>query len=40
MQQAQQFLSALESITARGFMLPLLNLHRADVERVLTSAGN
>ena len=40
MQQEREFLSALQSATTWGFMGKLLDLHRADGERVLTAAGN
>ena len=40
MQQAQQFLSALESTTTWGFMGKVLDIHRPDGERVLTASGN
>jgi len=40
MQQEREFLSALESATTWGFTGELLEMHRADGERVLTAAGN
>jgi heat shock protein HslJ len=40
MQQEREFLSALESTTTWGFIGKLLDMHRADGERVLTAAGN
>jgi putative lipoprotein len=40
MQQERKFLSALQSATTWGFMGKLLDMHRADGERVLTAAGN
>ena len=40
MQQEREFLSALQSATTWGFMGKLLDMHRADGERVLTAAGN
>ena len=40
MQQEREFLSALQSTTTWGFMGKLLDMHRADGERVLTAAGN
>jgi len=40
MQQEREFLSALESATTWGFMGTLLDMHRADGERVLTAAGD
>jgi len=40
MQQEREFLSALESATTWGFMGKLLDMHRADGERVLTAAGD
>jgi len=39
-QQEREFLSALESTTTWGFIGKLLDMHRADGERVLTAAGN
>jgi heat shock protein HslJ len=40
MRQEREFLSALQSATTWGFMGKLLDMHRADGERVLTAAGN
>lgn len=40
MQQEREFLSALESTTTWGFIGKLLDMHRADGERVLTAAVN
>ena len=40
LQQEREFLSALESATTWGFDGRLLDMHRADGERVLTAAGN
>jgi len=40
MQQERLFLSALASATTWGFVGKLLDMHRADGERVLTAAGN
>lgn len=40
MQQEREFLSALASATTWGFVGKLLDMHRADGERVLTAAGN
>jgi heat shock protein HslJ len=40
MQQEREFLSALESATTWGFMGKLLDMHRADGERVLTAAAD
>ena len=40
MQQEREFVSALASATTWGFMGKLLDMHRADGERVLTAAGN
>jgi heat shock protein HslJ len=40
MQQEREFLTALESTTTWGFIGKLLDMHRADGERVLTAAGN
>ena len=37
MQQERQFLSALQSATTWGFMGKMLDMHRADGERVLTA---
>jgi heat shock protein HslJ len=40
MRQEQEFLSALRSATTWGFMGRMLDMHRADGERVLTATGN
>lgn len=40
MQQEREFLSALQSTTSWGSMGKLLDMHRADGERVLTAVGN
>jgi heat shock protein HslJ len=40
MQQERAFLSALKSATTWGFMGKMLDMHRADGERVLTASGN
>ena len=40
MQQEREFLSALQATTTWGFIGNLLDMHRADGERVLTAAGN
>jgi heat shock protein HslJ len=40
MRQEQEFLSALQSATTWGFMGKMLDMHRADGERVLTATGN
>ena len=40
MRQEREFLSALQSATTWGFMGKLLDMHRADGERVLTAAGD
>jgi heat shock protein HslJ len=40
MQQEREFLSALQSATTWGFMGRMLDLHRADGERVLTADGD
>jgi heat shock protein HslJ len=40
MQQEREFLSALESATTWSFMGKVLDMHRADGERVLTAAAD
>jgi heat shock protein HslJ len=40
MQQEREFLSALKSATTWGLMGKMLDMHRADGERVLTAAGS
>jgi heat shock protein HslJ len=40
MQQEREFLAALASATTWGFMGKLLDMHRADGERVLTAAAD
>ena len=40
MRQEREFLSALQSATTWGFMGRMLDLHRADGERVLTADGD
>jgi heat shock protein HslJ len=40
MQQEREFLSALQSTTTWGFDGRLLDMHRADGERVLTAAAD
>jgi len=37
MRQEREFLSALQSATTWGFMGKMLDMHRADGERVLTA---
>ena len=39
MQQEREFLSALESTATLGFIGKMLDMHRADGERVLTATG-